>query len=479
MVLPPIASQKRFSSLASQKRFSSLASQKRFLSSLIPVMERGGCDASLLFIDDETLAVNKDATAVDVTRQHDRGVKLRVYDGHQYHEEGIGGWQPRLLRASARRLGRVTRRRDGVPLEEPAPAEADYVALGTTDPATIPIPEKLRRVTETHARLMAASERLINARVYYDEMRETKIFVSRTRKLSQVIGGCLTLLFPFVKGDDGNTRYHYESLFGHGWEATEIPDKRLRAAARFAERVASATKIAPGTYRCLLAPAVSGLLAHESFGHGMEADTIVKGRAKAGDYLGKRIAPTHVSIADGPLRPGKHGFFFFDDEGFPATTTLMIEKGVVNRPLTDAYWAARLGVPRSSNGRCESWDKKVYARMTNTYFEPGSSTKNELLARLKDGLYLHSSAGGMEDPKGWGIQIQGIVAEEVRNGKLTGKLYYEVGMTGYLPDVLNSIVGVSKSFAIPGNGRCGKGHHDWVRVSEGGPYLLIERVSLS
>jgi TldD protein len=67
----------------------------------------------------------------------------------------------------------------------------------------------------------------------------------------------------------------------------------------------------------------------------------------------------------------------------------------------------------------------------------------------------------------------------VTNGKPTGQLFYEIGMTGYLPTVLKNIEAVSSEFDIPGTGRCGKGHHDWVRVSEGGPWLLIKDVILS
>ena len=456
-----------------------LLPKKEFLASLIPLMEAGGCDGTALYVDDATLAVNKDATSLDVARTRDQGVKLRVYDGQQWHDRGISGWRPKELRKAAQTLGAIKRQRGGVRLEEPEPADADYVALGKTDAASVPVKEKLRRVEDTHKRLMAASGKLVNARIYYDEMRETKIFVSRHRRLSQTIGGCLTVLMPFINAADGELRYHYDSVFGHGWEATELSDKKLKKIARFAERIATAERLKPGKYLCLLTPAMSGLLAHESFGHGMEADTVKKGRAKAAEYIGKRLCSPKVSIADGPFQPGRHGFYFFDDEGMGATKTLMINKGIVNRPLTDAYWAARLKVPRSSNGRLESWDHKVYARMTNTYFEPGTSSRKEMLARIKDGLYLHYSSGGMEDPKGWGIQIQGVVAERVKDGKLTGDLYYEAGMTGYLPDVLNNILLVSKEFDIPGTGRCGKGHHDWVRVSEGGPYLLIKNVVLS
>jgi len=454
--------------------------KKIFLSTLLPLLEAGGCHGDALYLREETLGVNKDNSSTDIGRQTDEGVKLRVFDGERWHERGLSGWDERALRRAAKALGKNQKRQMKVRLELPKePLDADYKALGRTDPATIPLRKKIATVTDLHKRLSATSKQLINARVYYDEMRETKIYVNRHRQMSQEIGGCLVIMVAYVQTKDGDMRYHYKSFYDHGWERTKIPAKELKEVARFAERVAKAKKLPPGKYHCLLSPGMTGLLAHESFGHGMEADTILKGRAKAKEWFGKRIASAKVSIADGPLEKGAHGFFFFDDEGWLATKTLMVDKGIVNLPLTDAYSAARLGVPRSSNGRAESFDHKVYARMTNTFFEPGSDTKKDMLARIKDGLILHNASGGMEDPKGWGIQIQGVIAERVKDGRPTGKLYYEIGMTGYLPTLLKNIQAVSKEFDIPGTGRCGKGHHDWVRVAEGGPWLLVKEVILS
>ena len=83
--------------------------------------------------------------------------------------------------------------------------------------------------------------------------------------------------------------------------------------------------------------------------------------------------------------------------------------------------------------------RKVYARMTNTYFGPGSSSFEEMLARIEFGYFLDHPSNGMEDPKGWGIQLEGLYAEEIRQGKLTGKVFSPVIVTGYVPDLLQSI----------------------------------------
>jgi TldD protein len=224
---------------------------------------------------------------------------------------------------------------------------------------------------------------------------------------------------------------------------------------------------------------VAGLLAHESFGHGMESDTMLKDRAKASQWLKKPIADKHVAIVDSPALPGRNGSFFFDDEGELAGTANLVKDGIVNNPITESYSAMRLKVPRTANARAESYDHKAYARMSNTYFLPGKAKVEDMFKGIEEGYYLHHGGGGMEDPKGWGVQITGVIAERISQGKLTGELFYEVGISGFLPDILKHITDVGDRLEVEGAGSCGKGHKEWVRVSEGGPHLKVAELDLS
>ena len=77
----------------------------------------------------------------------------------------------------------------------------------------------------------------------------------------------------------------------------------------------------------------------------------------------------------------------------------------------------------------------------------------------------------MEDPKHWGIQCIISRGYEIRDGKLTGKVVSPVIMTGYVPDLLGNISMRSADRVVEGNGACGKGYKEWVKVADGGPYL--------
>jgi TldD protein len=213
----------------------------------------------------------------------------------------------------------------------------------------------------------------------------------------------------------------------------------------------------------------SGVIAHEAFGHGMETDMFLKERARAAEFIGQKIGSDLVTIVDDPRLPGAYGSYFIDDEGQPAEATEIMRHGILLRGLTDLYSATRLGLPRTANGRRESIQRKAYARMSNTFFAQGRSTVEELLSGL-DGIYLCRTQNGMEDPKGWGMQIWTRYGREYRGGKPTGRIFAPVAMTGYVPDVLRNVSMVADDLRSDG-GLCGKGWKELVPVSSGGPHI--------
>ena len=109
--------------------------------------------------------------------------------------------------------------------------------------------------------------------------------------------------------------------------------------------------------------------------------------------------------------------------------------------------------------------------MTNTFFEGGEDSVEDMIASISYGFLLEEARSGMEDPKNWGIQCMVTIAREIKNGELTGRLFSPVVLTGYVPDLLKSISMTSKQTKLFGTGYCGKGHKEWVKVSDGGPYI--------
>jgi TldD protein len=166
--------------------------------------------------------------------------------------------------------------------------------------------------------------------------------------------------------------------------------------------------------------------------------------------------------------------YLFDDEGTLGSDTVVIENGVLKSGISDLLSAMRLGIRATGNGRRESFERKAYARMTNTYFAPGHDKLEDMIASIKFGYLLENYHSGMEDPKNWGIQCVIARGREIKDGKLTGKVVSPVMMTGYVPDVLSSISMVSENgFDLNGSGYCGKGHKEYAKTSLGGTYIKL------
>ena len=232
-----------------------------------------------------------------------------------------------------------------------------------------------------------------------------------------------------------------------------------------------ASPIVPGEYEIITSPEVTGLIAHEAFGHGVEMDMFVKGRALGAEYIDKRVGSDLVSMHEGANCVVDVASYAFDDEGTLAGDVTEIDHGILKTGVCDALAALRLGTEPTGNGKRENFEHKVYTRMTNTMFDSGSDSKEDMIASVKKGYYLEGMFSGMEDPKHWGIQCIVARGREIIDGKLTGKVVAPVVLTGYVPDLLGSISMVSTDRESFGNGGCGKGHKEWVKVSDGGPYL--------
>lgn len=363
---------------------------------------------------------------------------------------------------------------DGAVIDPGAAEDADFVVAEKVVADALSLDDRLARMVALKDRIHALDKRVKNAVARGSHVRTEELFVSSTKRLWQDLRRAETVCL-IVMEDGGKTAdLHGGKGAQGGAEHLGLPEHEVAALVEDCGRLLHATRLEGGTFDCVFAPDVAGLFAHEAFGHGTEADMFVRKRAKGAEFMGKRVASDLVDMFDDPSLPGEAGSFFFDHEGQRASRTQIITKGTLSAPMTDLVSATKLRVPRSANGRRESVQRKAYTRMTNTIFGPGTSKQSDMIASLDDGLVLRHARNGMEDPKGWGIQCEAYLAEEVKGGKKTGRVFSPVVITGYVPDLLMSISAVSDAVEIGGLGMCGKGYKEWVKVTDGGPALRLK-----
>lgn len=461
-----------------------LQQQKPFVKKLVEELSKDFAYVSVLGTDSfgKQYAAQRSGTSLNDSMWGERGFVVRVHNGINYSEyafneipaEGIKEIINNIKSSVIKGIETIkiskTEINKYAALEEEKIQEAFYADV-ECDMNSMSQEEKVARLVAIKDKGMKFSDEIVDFRARYQEIHISKIFISTNKDLEQsyVIGE--GALLPIVRRGE-QTKYNYESFSGlKSVELLDEMEKGIETTAELAIKLLDAKPPVPGEYEIICTPEVAGLIAHEAFGHGVEMDMFVKGRAKAKDYINKRVASDLVTMYDG-AKSAKHvSSYLFDDEGTIGTNTVVIDNGILRNGLSDVLSAMKLGTVPTGNGKRQSYDRKAYARMTNTLFASGTDSLEDMISSVKYGYLIDKGMSGMEDPKNWGIQCMLNVGREIKDGKFTGNIVSPVIMTGYVPDLLESISMISGDIELSGSGYCGKGYKEWVKVSCGGPYI--------
>lgn len=319
--------------------------------------------------------------------------------------------------------------------------------------------------------LLEKSPYLLNAIVMMGLLEVSKLFITANRELDQNYTWVNGILAGVYRENDKVVQVHEGANANTIAKVLEeLPGKADKLLHK-AHMLTLAKSITPGVYDIITDSSITGLIAHEAFGHGVEMDQFVKDRALAKQYVGKYVASPICNMRDGAASTLSAASYFFDDDGVLACDTQIIKDGILVTGISDLASASQLGLPPTGNGRRESSRRKAYSRMTNTFFEAGHDKLEDMIASIQHGYMLFETNNGMEDPKNWAIQCVAQYGIEIVDGKLTENYVSPVVMSGYVPDLLKSITMISDDFQVIGAGSCGKGYKEWVRVSDGGPAL--------
>lgn len=336
----------------------------------------------------------------------------------------------------------------------------------SADPAAIL--ESLKAIVTA---IMGSSPQIVFACAGADFMRVSRLYLSGGRALDQAFIWANAFLDAVAARGDIRQSYYAPASGRQGLEIMDGLPALVPDLVKDALSLLDAGQVEPGEYEVLCSPDIAGLLAHEAFGHGMELDMFVKGRAAGASWMGKPIASPLVTMYEGAAGVESSSSYFFDDEGSLAAKTTVIDKGILTAGISDVLSARALGTSPTGNGRRQGFSPKAYARMTNTYFAPGQDTLADMIASIGKGYLLDRFSSGMEDPRNWGIQMVAIMGREIVDGRLTGKIVSPLVCSGFVPDVLKAISMVSGDFELNGCGMCGKGHKEYVNTASGGPWI--------
>lgn len=251
-------------------------------------------------------------------------------------------------------------------------------------------------------------------------------------------------------------------------------DDQVRSAAQRAVDSLALPPVKGNIYTIVIDPILTGLFVHEAFGHLSEADmTYENPDLMETMSLGRRFGPKNLQIFDGAAPPGHRGSYAYDDEGTPATTTQLIQDGVLVGRLHSRETAGKLEEVPTGNARCLNYHFPPIVRMTNTWIKSGTTPVADLFSDIQEGVYARNWLGGMTNGEmftftageAWMIR-NGEIAEPVRDVTLSGNAF----------KTLADIEGIGNDFFWDESGGCGKGGQGGLPVGCGGPSLRIRNV---
>lgn len=453
-----------------------LKSKKKIIYKLIDVLQEKYDYVSVLGTDVSgvNISVDNRSTFVGPSSITECGFVIKVYHENIYSEYSINDILEKDISNIVADIAKLTSQKfSSDNIKVPLLAEEELVKTFRRKPkGKNYTTEEIISILKAYvSEAMSDIQYVVNVRTAIENVEISKMFISPHKDLEQYYTWSNSRAFVLVRRE-GNTKYAYDG-FGSNNMHQDLLNlyKVITEAGKLAVELLDSTLPVPGIYDIITDPSISGLIAHEAFGHGVEMDMFVKDRALAKEYMDKQVASPLVNMHDGADATFSVASYFFDDDGVLGQDTQIIENGILKRGISDALSALELNTKPTGNGRRESYKRKTYTRMTNTFFESGEAKLKDMIKSIKYGYYISTTNNGMEDPKNWGIQCTAHYGREIVAGKFSGKIISPVVMTGYVVDLLNSITAVSKDFKVIGSGSCGKGHKEWVRVSDGGPYL--------
>lgn len=340
----------------------------------------------------------------------------------------------------------------------------------------VPHEEKERLVRHNHDLLVGKDGvAMVRAR-YADEYRKKHIVSSIGCDVEWDYQHCSLAIILVL--NVGTAPYsEYKPFFANRFDELNITDEVVLDTYNTGYDYAkNAVPVVPGTYPVILSPKVTGVFAHESFGHKSESDFMLGDENMLKEWaLGTKVGSEILNIYDEGDALGS-GYAPYDDEGNKKICAWLVKDGVLAGRLHSSATAAALNEDVTGNARALNFEYEPIVRMTSTCIGAGTHAKDELFASIQEGVFIedYNHGSGMST-----FTIAPSKAFMIRGGKIAEPVRVSV-ITGNVMETLHLIDGLSDQQEVISSafGGCGKMEQGPLRVSDGGPYMRVSAMNV-
>jgi PmbA protein len=257
---------------------------------------------------------------------------------------------------------------------------------------------------------------------------------------------CSVAAVPIAE-DNGSMERDFWYSVARSLGRLDSPEHVGRVAAQRALRRLGARKVKTQRVPVVFDPMVARSLLENVF-EAVNGDAIYRGASFLAGKLGEPVAGENVTVVDDGTLPGGFGTSPFDDEGVPTQRTVVIERGVLKSYLLNAYAARKLGLKTTGNA-ARGLAGTPGIGVGNFFFEQGTKTPQEIIAEVRDGLYLTEFLG-------FGVNLvtgdfsRGAAGMWIVNGELAYPVH-EITVAGNLREMLNNISVIGNDLEFRGS----------------------------
>ncbi len=296
-----------------------------------------------------------------------------------------------------------------------------------------------------------------------------------------------------AKGDSGSEQRYLDLTLAGGWERiietnlVERVGNQVEKLKRVAKQAIKVEDLLAQPIDMVVGPEVAGIISHENVGHPSEGDRIM-GRegAQAGESFWRdlkigesRVGSEAANVSEDPTILNTSGFYLYDDEGVKARKRRLVKNGVVNEPLLNREFGAKFGTESNGASRSSGYNREPIIRMSNTYFEAGDYSFDELIEDVKLGVYMTGFKEWNIDDRRYQSKYTGSESYLIRNGEVTNIMVKKPIMETTSVGLLSALDAVSKNLSFDFPGTCGKSDpSQGIPVYAGGPELRFRGIRL-
>ncbi len=323
--------------------------------------------------------------------------------------------------------------------------------LRTYDPATADLDPKeaIAKALEMEKAAYSVDERVKGTEACRYAAGEDLVVVADSLGRSLTYRGTLCVLVAAVVAHDPSGQMQSAGYYSSGRSKAmlETPEEIGREAARRAVSLVGATSVRTRRVPVVFSPDVAADWIASIF-HALDGEEILKNTSFLSDKLNERIGSPLITIIDDGIMPGGAASSPFDAEGVPTARNLIFDGGTCRSFVYNTYSARRAGV-KSTGNAARGYDSPPGIGYHNLYLEAGEVSPKEIIASVKDGLYvMNTGAFGFDPNTGdYSYEAAGIWIE---NGELASPVH-ELTIASNTLDMLSAAEMVGNDLKFRGS----------------------------